>query len=252
MIVAGIAMSLQLAAAPPTRKLISATEINALASRLRAHKPNDEFDAAPSQPSWNGRSFVVTLEPWGTKPPRIACFGYPMWSYSAETQTLYISPGGSALGLAAFRGKQGVISKVPGRELGPPVHYFATSCDRTTSPSYTATNAYGATFEIDPTAQMITAIADDPIRPEWPPSFKLEISGDAARTLVEHVQVRLSGTLRDWKPGVAMACDVRRDRPTASSPYDRTRDLCVANGRLEKFEVIDRRDGRVLHSAVRP
>ena len=136
--------------------------------------------------------------------------------------------------------------------MGRPVRYFATSCKRATSPSYTATNAYGATFEIDPTTQIITAIADDPIRPEWPPSFKLQISGDAARTLVEHVEVRLSGTLRDWKPGVAMACDVRRDGPTASSPYDRTRDLCIANGSIEKFEVIDRRSGRVLHSTVRP
>lgn len=234
---------------PAVPQTVSLAEINALAAKVRAYKPKDVFDAALSQPSWAGRPFVLTLSP---KPPRMACFGSPTWSYSAESQTLYVSPGGSDLGLAGFRGKQGVISKVLGEEWGRPVRYFATACERVTLPSYTATNAYGASFNIDPTAQIITAIADDPIKPEWPTSFKLQISGEEARTLVEHLQVRLTGSLRDWKPGVAMACDVRRDGPTASSPYDRTRDLCVANGRLNNFEVLDSRDGRVLHSAVRP
>ena len=242
-----LAMQSVVPAAPP--RAVSLAEINALGAKVRAYKPEDEFDAAPSQPSWAGRPFVLTLNP---KPPRMACFGSPTWSYSAESQTLYVSPGGSDLGLAGFRGRQGVISKLLGEEWGRPVRYFATACERVTLPTYTATNAYGATFGIDPTAQIITAIADDPIKPEWPPSFKLQVSGEAARTLVQHMQVRLTGTLRDWKTGIAMACDVRRDGPTASSPYDRTRDLCVANGRIDKFEVIDNRDGRILHSAVRP
>ena len=240
----------QSAIAAPTP--VTVADINALAVKVRGHKPRDEFDAAPVQPSFNGRTFVVELEPWGTKPPRIACFGSPTWSYSAETQTLYVSPGGSDLGLAGFRGKQGVISKILGEEWGRPVRYFATACERVTLPSYTATNAYGASFNIDPTAQIITAIADDPIKPEWPTSFKLQISGPEARKLVDQLQVRWTGTMRDWKPGVAMACDTRRDGPTVSSPYDRTRDLCVANGRLDKFEVIDARDGRILHTAMRP
>ena len=231
------------------QKTLSLAEINALGDKVRAYKPKDEFDAAPSQPAWAGRPFVLTLNP---KPPRMACFGSPTWSYSAETQTLYVSPGGSDLGLAGFRGKQGVISKILGEEWGRPVRYFATACERVTLPSYTATNAYGASFNIDPTAQIITAIADDPIKPEWPTSFKLQISGPEARKLVDQLQVRWTGTMRDWKPGVAMACDTRRDGPTVSSPYDRTRDLCVANGRLDKFEVIDARDGRILHTAMRP
>ena len=231
------------------RETLSLAEINALGDKVRGHKPKDEFDAAPSQPSWAGRPFVVRLNP---KPPRMACYGSPTWSYSAESQTLYVSPGGSDLGLAGFRGKQGVISKVLGEEWGRPVRYFATACERVTLPSYTATNAYGASYNIDPTAQIITAIADDPIKPEWPTSFKLQISGPEARKLVDHLQVRWTGTMRDWKPGVAMACDTRRDGPTVSSPYDRTRDLCVANGRLDRFEVIDARDGRILHSAMRP
>lgn len=240
----------QSAIAAPTP--VTVADINALAVKVRGHKPRDEFDAAPVQPSFNGRTFVVELEPWGTKPPRIACFGSPMWSYSAEIQTLYVSPGGSDLGLLGFRGKQGGISKNPGEPWGSAVRYYSTDCVRKTLPSYTATNAYGASFKIDPTAQIITAIADDPIKPEWPASFKLTVPGDTARTLVEHLKVRLTGTLRDWKPGVAIACDVRRDRPTASSPYDRTRDLCVANGRIHKFEVIDVRSGRILHSERRP
>ena len=132
------------------------------------------------------------------------------------------------------------------------VRYFATACERVTLPSHTATNAYGASFNINPTAQIITAIADDPIKPEWPESFKLQVPAAAARTLVEYLQVRLTGTLRDWKPGVAMACDIRRDGPTVASPYNRTRDLCVANGHIDRFEVFDARDGRMFHSAVRP
>ena len=242
-------MAMQSVVPAVPQKTLSLAEINALGDKVRAYKPKDEFDAAPSQPAWAGRPFVLTLNP---KPPRMACFGSPTWSYSAETQTLYVSPGGSDLGLAGFRGKQGVISKILGEEWGRPVRYFATACERVTLPSYTATNAYGASFNIDPTAQIITAIADDPIKPEWPTSFKLQISGPEARKLVDQLQVRWTGTMRDWKPGVAMACDTRRDGPTVSSPYDRTRDLCVANGRLDKFEVIDARDGRILHTAMRP
>jgi hypothetical protein len=242
-----VAMQSITSAAP--QKAVSLTEINALAAKVRTYKPKDEFDAAPSQPTWAGRPFVLTLSP---KPSRMACFGSPTWSYSAETQTLYVSPGGSDLGLAGFRGKQGVISKVAGEEWGRPVRYFATACERINLPSYTATNAYGATFNIDPTAQIITAIADDPIKPAWPEAFKLQISGDAARSLVEHLGIRLSGTLRDWKPGVAMACDIRRDGPTATSPYDRTRNLCIANGRIDRFAVIDKRTGHILHAQDRP
>lgn len=156
-----VAMQIVVPASPP--KPVSLAEINALGAKVRAYKPKDEFDAAPSQPSWSGRPFVLTLNP---KLPRMACFGSPAWSYSAETQTLYVSPGGSDLGLAGFRGRQGAISKVPGQEWGGAVRYLATACERVTLPSYTATNAYGATFNIDPTAQIITAIADDPIKPE--------------------------------------------------------------------------------------
>lgn len=241
--------ALQGAAGSPAAA-INTQEINALAQKVRSFEPKDEFDAPPAQKTLEGRRFVIEMAPWGTKPPDVACFGYPMWSYSASTGTLYVSPGGHRMALTGFSSPQGVISK---GELANVVTFFASHCERLDLPSYEAKNAYGASFTIEPTKQVITAVADSIQRQlEWPPPFKVMLSGDDARALVPNLQVRLSGTLSDWSTSVAVACGARRDAPTARLPYDRRLEACLFNGRLERFEVIDGRNGRVLHSDTRP
>ena len=75
----------------------TASELNSMASAVRAFVPQDEFDAGPPQRSLAGRPFLIEVQPWGTGPPKMACFGYPMWSYSRESGTLHVSTGASKL-----------------------------------------------------------------------------------------------------------------------------------------------------------
>ena len=232
---------------------LSADELNAQADEVRGFRPKDEFDTPPTQGAVARRPFVIEVQPWGTSPPKMACFGYPMWSYSRESGTLYVSTGASKLMLSSFLTKQGIVSKKSAPDIWPEnVHYFASDCAREDLPSYTATNAYGAEFTIDPTAQIVTAIADDVADGSaLTRSFEIRTSGPEARALVPSLRVRFWGELADWKSGVSVACGRRRDGPTASSPYDRTLKLCLFNGRIDRIELVDARTGQVLQTATR-
>jgi len=232
---------------------IGTSELNSTAKAVRAFVPKDEFDTPPGQRSVAGREFVIDVQPWGTKPPRMACFGYPMWSYAPDSGTLYVSTGARKLLLSAFLTKQGIVTKGTAADIWPEeVRYFASDCARADLPSYTGTNAYGATFRIEPTEQTVTAIADSlPTESKLTESFQLTIPGADARALVPNLRVRFRGRLSDWKSGVSVACGRRRDGPTASSPYDRTLKLCLFNGRIEKIELVDTRTGAVLQTVDR-
>jgi len=236
-------------AAPPA----DASELNSVAKAVRAFVPKDEFDTPPGQRSVTGREFLIEVQPWGTKPPKVACFGYPQGFYSQESGTLYVSTGASKLVLSGFLTKQGIVTKKAAADIWPEeVHYFASDCARANLPSYTGTNAYGATFRIEPTEQTVTAIADSPPKEsKLTESFQIKIGGAAARTLVPNLRVRFQGRLSDWKPGVSVACGRRRDGPTASSPYDRTLKLCLFNGRIEQIDLVDSRTGAVLQTVNR-
>ena len=183
----------------------------------------------------------------------MACFGYPMWSYDGASGILYVSTGASKLMLSGFLTKQGIVTKRAVPDIWQEeVHYFASDCARQDLRRYTATNAYGAEFRIDPTAQIVTAIADDVADVSaLTRSFEIKTSGPEARSLVPNLRVRFRGVLADWKKGVSVACGRQRDGPTAASPYDRTLKLCLFNGTIEQIELVDARTGQVLQTAKR-
>lgn len=233
---------------------LQTVEVNATARNVRAFRAKDEFDTPPSQRSVAGRPFSLDVPPLGSGGRLAACFGYPMWSYSAETGTLYVSTGESDLMLNSFLSKQGAVSKRARSDIwGEKIQYFATDCARADLPNYTATNAYGAEFHIEPTLQTVTAIADAlPRGQKWPDSFRMQIPGSEARTLVPRLRVRFIGVMQDWKPGVAVACGTRRDGPTSSSPYDRRMDLCLFNARIDRIELRNATTGELMDAFSRP
>jgi hypothetical protein len=232
---------------------MSAEELNNQAAGARGFRPKDEFDTPPAQASVAGRRFVIEVQPWGTSSPRVACFGYPMWSYDSTSGTLYVSTGGSKLMLHGFLTNQGIVTKKPVPDhLGEEVHYFASDCARADLPSYTASNAYGAEFRINPTLQTVTAVADNPPSGSaLTKSFAMKLAGAEARSLVPNLRVRFRGTLAEWKQGVSVACGKKRDGPSARSPYDRKLDLCLFNAHVDQIELVDVRTGRILQSATR-
>lgn len=237
------------AALPPA----DVSELNSMARTVRSFKAKDEFDTPPPQPTLTGRPFLLEVEPWGRTPPRMACFGYPSWSYDASSGTLYVSTGASELLLDSFRTQLGYITKRAERTIWPEtVRYFATDCARAALAKYTATNAYGAKFEIEPTSQTVTAVADDVSgESALTRSFEIKMSGAQARSLVPNLRVRFRGALADWKPGSAVACGRKREGPIASSPYDRTLKACLFNGHIDRIELVDVRTGDVLQTASR-
>ncbi len=229
-------------------------ELNAIAKKVRAFVPRDQFDEPPPQSSMAGQTFSVVVEPRGSDSIPAACFGYPMWSYDAASRILYVSTGAHDFVLGPFYSKQGMLTKQIAL-YGPrqKVQYFASDCDRADLEPYTASNAYGADFRIEPTLQIITAIADAlPGGLEWPTSFKIQTSGEQARALVSSLRVRFTGVLTDWKPGVSVACLNRSDGPIARSPYDRRYDICLFNGQIERIELLEVKTGKVLQTFFRP
>ena len=240
--------------APPSRTKMSASEINALARKVRSFTPKDEFDVLPSQVSVSGRQFVFEVQPRGSGKKPAACFGYPMWSFDAATGTLYVSTGADQLLLNTFLSKQGRVTKKPAADIRlERIQYFASDCERADLPRYMASNAYGAAFRIDPTVQTVTAIADGlPEGSKWPDHFEIQTSGEGARALVPNLRVRFTGELSDWKAGVPVACGSKRDGPTADSPYDRRMNLCIFNGRIDRIELLDVRSGTVIKAFARP
>lgn len=240
--------------APASAAPLRTSEINALAKEVRSFSPKDEFDEAPSHGSVSGREFIIEVAPRGSNARPAACFGYPMWSYDSTSRTLYVSTGAHDFVLNAFSTKQGSVSKKAAPDIWiEKVQYFASDCGRENLQPYTATNAYGAEYAIEPTKQIITAIADAlPKGVEWPSSFKIETSGEQARSLVPNLRVRFMGSLSDWKPGVSVACGSRRDGPTAASPYDRRFDICLFNGQMQRIELLDVRSSKVIDTFLRP
>lgn len=232
----------------------SSAELNAFAKRVRAFVPRDQFDEAPLQPSMTGRSFSLVVQPRGSDSIPAACFGYPMWSYETGSRTLHVSTGAHDFVVGSFSSRQGMITRKPTREGSvEKIQYFATDCERADLQAYTSSNAYGAEFRIEPTLQTITAVADAlPRGVEWPTSFKIQISGEQARTLVPHLRVRFVGVMSDWKPGVSVACLNRRNGPTARSPYDRRFDICLFNGRIDRIELLDSRTGKAIEAFLHP
>src|SRR4051812_46505307 len=92
---------------PTPPRPASASELNSVAKAVRGFAPKDQFDSPPAHRSFADRQFIIDAQPWGTTPPKMACFGYPMWSYSQESGTLYVSTGASKLVLSGFLTKQG-------------------------------------------------------------------------------------------------------------------------------------------------
>lgn len=227
------------------------TEVNSLAQTRRRFVPRDEFDTPPPAASINGRRFELIITPLSHRGNPVACFGSPAWEYSAESHQLFITAGGSDESLSTFP-MNPRVEKKSGDIWGDKIQFFSTHCQRMTLPSYQGQNGYGARFEVERSRQIVTGIADFAAsNPNWKSTFLLNVAGPEARVLIQNVRVRLIGTLADWQPNVPIACGVRHQAPTTDIPADRHFDLCLVSGRVERFEVFDMRDNKVLFSSSR-
>jgi hypothetical protein len=234
------------------QETLTGKDLAALAEKVRTFTPRDQFDLQPAQPSLAGKRFSYTIEP---RPIGRAtnCDGYPEWVYLQAQRRLNFFWGASLALTYDLKGKNGPVfppsmSKPRNAEL----MFRSFTCEKSVQPTYTAFNAFGAHFTIEKTTDTVTAIADfDPLsRRMAASSWEATVTGDAARALSANARIRVSGTLSDWWQGISVVCGQKRLEPSIRLPLDRTTNLCMIRGQVEKVEVIDQRSGATLFAMV--
>jgi hypothetical protein len=235
------------AAAQPT---LSAADLTAIVEKVRQFKPHDQFDAPPAQQSLAGRRFSYTIEP---RPIGLMknCEAYPEWVYLQAQSRLNFSWSSSLALTYALLGHNGpVFPPTMTKPRNAELTFRSFTCAKTIEPSYTANNAFGAQFTIEKMTDVVSAIADfePPGGRLAPSSWEANVSGDAARTMTANARIRVSGTLADWWPGTSVVCGRKRLEPSIRLPVDRTTDLCLIRGHVERIEVIDQQTGATLYS----
>jgi hypothetical protein len=231
---------------------LSAEELKAAGNAARQYVPKDQFDSPPGGPRWAGRKFSYVVEPqaW-VLGARWSCAGFPDWSYLDGSLTVAARPEFViSYQLTGATGPlfPGGLSAKGRNEL----NISSVECTRPEEASDTASNAFGAKFDVKRWTDRVVGIADtdDPdfkFRPYW----KAKIEGDAARQLARGLRARISGTLSSWPGGQTVMCGTHRTTPTVSTPIDRTLDACIFHGRIEMIEFFDAATGRVHYSATR-
>lgn len=230
-------------------------ELETLARRVRAFKPRDQFEAPPKLESVNGKRFSYVVTPLETGLGNVICSGYPSWGYWPQDSRLEVSAF-LATGMESdFKGKTGgrlfpsANGYDPYREL---LTFSSLKCQKTRLESYTATNGFGAQVEVFKTKEFVTSIAAFEIpETKWKTYWTHQVSGDEARQLSQNVRVRMSGTLKDWAPGKPVLCGKKNSSPDTRRPFDDATEVCVFNGRPDRFEVLDARNNAVLYSSSR-
>lgn len=232
------------------QETLNGEQLSALVARVKNFVPRDQFDAPPAQPSLAGKRFSYTIEP---RPIGRAtnCDGHPEWLYLPAQQRLNFSWGSSLALSYALKGRNGGV--FPPNMMGlrnSELMFRSFTCAKTIEQNYTATNGFGAQFTIEKMTDTVSAIADfdPPTGRRLPSSWDAVVTGDAARLLSANARIRVSGTLSDWWPGASVVCGQKRLEPTISRPIDRTTDVCLIRGQVERVDVIDERSGATLYS----
>lgn len=237
------------------QEIMTTEQITALAERVKNYTPRDQFDTPPAQPSVAGKRFSYTVTPLQVGPNNMICDGFPTWGYVASDGKLDVGmTGGFALSYQ-MDGKTGRLfpSAVASVEKNAELTFHSLTCRKVREPNYTATNGFGAKFEIHKETDVVTAIAEFGSQTDshWHTYWETQVSGDAARQLTQNVRVRISGTLSDWWPGTAMLCGKSSMPPTIDLPLDSTLDICMMRGHADRVEVLNAATGEVLYSATR-
>lgn len=245
-------LTVGLSSSVSAQETLSGEQLSALVDKVRNFTPRDQFDAPPVQASLAGKRFSYTVEP---RPIGHAtnCDAYPEWVYLPTRARLNFSWSSSlALTYALTGGNGPVFPPNMAKPRNAELMFRSFTCAKKVEPSYTANNAFGARFTIEKWTDVVSAIADfDPLSGRrLPSSWEAPVTGDEARALSANARIRVSGTLGDWWQGASVVCGLKRLEPSIQVPWDRTTDLCLIRGRVERIEVIDQRSGATLNSQV--
>ncbi len=235
--------------------VMTGEQLVTLVEKVRSFTPKDQFDTPPATPSMAGKRFSYVVAPLQSGPNNQICRGSPTWGYWAKDGRLEVGMSPDSALSYKMQAKQGRLfpSDMVGVGRNSDVSFSSFTCRKIKEPSYTATNAYGAQYDIRKETEIIASVANfEPyIDKHWKTYWTTLVAGDAARELSNNIRVRISGTLEDWWAGTSVLCGFIDQSPTANLRIDRTVDICMVKGRTDHIEVIDIVSGAILYSAVR-
>lgn len=233
---------------------LTESELTEMATQLRSFTPRDKFDSLPTPPSVAGKQFSVVISPLERGPDNAICSGHPSWGFRPEKGHFEVDAGNGDKMKSSFKGPLGPLFPSDVQREPGFIRFVSFTCSKTKEQPYVTTNGFGAQVRVEKSTDVVTAIAYDRTRklPVWKDYWTTAITGNAARQLATNVRVRISGVLGDWSPGISLMCGVSRHHPTMTLPIDRTLDICMFNGRIDKFEVLNVATGELLYSASPP
>lgn len=239
------------------QEVLGADQLNAIADTVRNYTPKDKFDQPPKPPEISGKRFSYELQPIDDDSNTPRCEGWPNWNYDTQKSQFFVKSGVGSINPLRLLSMNGPgIKLLPTKnDRSPAILYLTFACIKQNLPSYTASNAYGATVEIHRIKQQVTAIGfpgywmSDGSDIWQNPNFWIKTAvGDDARHLVANVRLRISGTLNSWPDGRTLVCGAEEPyTPSFKYPYDVKSNICVFAGVPERLEFIDASNGEVLY-----
>lgn len=236
-------------------EVMTGDQLAALAERVRAYVPRDQFDTPPQMASVAGKRFTYVVIPLQTGPDNAICRGFATWSYWANDQRLEVAQSAGSTISYGIRSKNGPLfpSEVARVGHNSELTFDSFTCRKIKEPGYIATNGFGARFDVKKETDIVTSIASlEPITHSfWRSYWTTQVAGEAARELSKNIRVRVSGSLDDWAPGKTVLCGTEVSSPTIDLPQESTLDMCMFKGRADHMEVINGQTGEVLYSVSR-
>lgn len=218
-------------------------------------------DAAPSTSSMASKPFSILAQPASSDlNPGGYCAGAASMRYDDARNTLKIvllegSPSDDRF-KSTFGGA--FTSKRLGRRGRRSVKYLSFNCSMKDLGVGTVKNDYALSpeqreYTISKKRQSITALGHFPLKPRSAyHTVGLVMSETEARNLMPHVRLRYTGTLDNWPDGNSFFCGSHNTLPSYDSPKFTEHDVCMFNAEISAIEVIDSRDGSVLHAFDAP
>jgi hypothetical protein len=241
------------ATASSAQAIVTGDQLSIIAESVRQFIPIDSFDTPPPSPPLAGKRFSYVVSPLETGPNNVICTGSPRWTYRPQNGELDIgySAGSLPSERIMVRNKPVFSSAEPSLQKDRSLDLVTLKCAKSRPPSYVASNGFGAQREITREDEIITSIAasGSNFHREWKGYWSTSATGDAARTLLRNLRVRVSGTLEDWAGGRSVVCGSYTTTPTVSFPFEKMTNACLFKGKIDQIEIFNIITGDVIHTA---
>ncbi len=232
--------------------ILGIAELQRAAGQVKNFKPKDEFDAPPVASNLTGQPFSVTVKPKKRGPSNSICDGFPSWGYFPQQSNLEVSFNNGSI-LTSGLTSDSFTAAFPqnGSLSGNFLRFASFSCSHLDQGQYAATNAFGASVDVEKETDVVVAFSDQDSPSKMPTDavtyWSHKVSGDAARKLSQSIAIRITGVIGVWANGQNVICGVKRSSPRFDFPYDKTLNACIFKAASLQFEVVEQQTGEVLY-----